>query len=612
MRLPAPALAAGVLAACLVAAVASIVTAEGPNDFSFITDVSVTNNSTTTDWFGPMPVDMNSTNLVNGGFLDATGTEALFTNSANTKVAGVNQDISMATSTWWWFTDVKAEQTGTVRVFTLGTTSSHSFPFGGLNDRIEVQDHPSLDIVDDLTVEATLTLAELPNVASTTYVVNKAGAYQLGVSSSTELFAAVGGGASTTVNILATSTATSTFSQNGCATNHLCIDDPVGAPDDMQSDLLTNSATYVADTYELEDTPPAAFITSVGITWRSHESSGDGRVTACLVLSSVESCAPEQAVTTSWVTYHDDNIARPGGGSWTAGDVAGLQLRMKMHNNGAVNVRLTQAYVRLVSKTAEVQVTHSPPLVVGTEYALRMVYYDPGLLELYVDGVLEASTSSDGLIASTSTAVDIGRGITGGLDDVRIGHTSTTSPTFVLHQQYEPHQLTQTQHGDPSNGWEWQGTSTDALGASNNGTYHLTADPTQLTIAVQGLTVPAGAPLGSATQTPIGLLPAPSLAIFTSPQATISSPFLDPIRDASVGGALPATAWWLLLSTIFGAVVTGRTFKAWPSFGLNAILAGLIYFIVALISGVNFMTIVFLYGVWAFGAILISQYLKAG
>ena len=159
-----------------------------PDDYAFIIEVAATNDGSSA-WLGPLPNVTNTSNLVSGGYVDNSGAQTLFTDSANAKIPGFAQDMANATSTWWWFAEIGAGQSTTLRVFTNGSSTAHAFPLGGGTDRIEVADDASLDITDELTVKVTAKLEQIPT--GETLLVDKSSAFELGVRGSNEVFARV-------------------------------------------------------------------------------------------------------------------------------------------------------------------------------------------------------------------------------------------------------------------------------------------------------------------------------------------------------------------------------------------------------------------------------------
>ncbi len=201
--------------------------------------------------------------------------------------------------------------------------------------------------------------------------------------------------------------------------------------------------------------------------------------------------------------------------------------------------------------------------------------------------------------------VKIGNGVTGGVGGVRIGHTSLTAPTYALDLKLAGGDIEPTQVGSASNSWEWRGTVDDRSAADNDGTYYITSDPGDLTITVNGLEVQPEALPSLPDQPVAAVAPNLPLAVFVTPQAggIVSSPFMDPYRELVNSSALPVHAFWMILSTVVAAVVSGKVLQS----GLRSMLwaavaGGLVYFVLAYILGVPLAFVVFV-GLGYFAAI---------
>ena len=215
-------------------------------------------------------------------------------------------------------------------------------------------------------------------------------------------------------------------------------------------------------------------------------------------------------------------------------------------------------------------------------------------------------------IASTTATTTVGdAGTLGGIDDVRIGHTDTTTPTYVLDLEFEPYQVSSTQFGNASNTWSWQGQVTNQAATGNNGTYFTTADLSFISTTVAALLLAQTAPAPPFQQATANLVPEASLDIFLTPQATITSPFLDPIRQAANAGFMTPAAWWWLLATLVAALASSHLFTKVPSFAYAAVLGGVIYWAAGMVSGVTFFPLLGIWGVWCFGVIAIHQYMSS-
>jgi hypothetical protein len=260
-------------------------------------------------------------------------------------------------------------------------------------------------------------------------------------------------------------------------------------------------------------------------------------------------------------------------------------------------------------------------LTANVEYDLKMTYVASTSLDLYLDGALVATTTLTGSIDTNANPLTIGGDadadnawFAGGITDVRIGDTSTSSPTWKLDMDFEPLEIYQTQPGTFANSWLFTGTVADDSASSNDGVYYITRDLSDLTVTVGGLTLDASSPPDPVVQDPPDMIGDTPIDIFLTPQPTVTGPgsslFVDPITDAAENSGMPETAWFILFSTLIVAPVTARGFKLFPSWAGAAALAGIIYAIIFFTFGQTVWFLAFT-GVWFASVIAIHQYMKA-
>ena len=238
-------------------------------------------------------------------------------------------------------------------------------------------------------------------------------------------------------------------------------------------------------------------------------------------------------------------------------------------------------------------------------YEMRLTRDDPALT-LYVDGVAQATASAPGTISASSAPLVIGEGITGGVGNVKVCHTSVSSPTCALDLRFEGADIEPTQHGSAGNGWQWHGVVQNRAYSNNDGTYHITTkDPGMVAVTVNALRVRPQALPPLPRQPAAAVAPGPHLEVFATPQSSgiVSSPFIDPVRELVNRGALPAHAFWMILSTILAAVVSGKVLSsALGSMLWAAVAGGLVYFALAYVLGIP-LAFVALVALAYFGAI---------
>jgi len=150
-----------------------------PSTFGSSATISVTNNSTTTDFEGPLPIDMNPANLISGAFVNSTAGDILFTDQNSVEVGGVGTNIGSNAVPFFWYTEVDKGTSKQLKLYTFNATpATHKFPLGGtLTDDITVADSASLNILDHLTLEASIQLEEDPT--GTQEIFYKQGEYRV-------------------------------------------------------------------------------------------------------------------------------------------------------------------------------------------------------------------------------------------------------------------------------------------------------------------------------------------------------------------------------------------------------------------------------------------------
>ena len=566
-----------------LAAPAATPASEDPNDYDYRFEVDLVNNNTTTDWAGPMPVEVNTQNLVDGGYIDAAGLETLFTDSHHVSRGGFLEDVTAEPSTWWWYAEVAQDGGGATVVAHIGAaTSSHRFPLGGGTDRIEVTDDASLDISNDLTLEASVNLDAIPMIS--TRVVYKGVDWGFGVQNGNEIYVIRWLPTTATTTRPISNGTTIELTRDGCAQNFECVDEV--RADDAATRNLTTSATPEIDTYGMTTTtiPVTSTITSVVVTGRAGEGATISSTIRLLVSLSGTSTYGTPFDSTSSFANFSSTLARPGGGNWAVADINAMEVGAELTSNGTHNLYLTQLFAEINYATGTASETDPPtysPITAGNTYNVE-VNFDNPVLSLYVDDVLRATSSAPLGFDVNADPLIIGNGVTGWVDDVRIGHTSVTSPTIVLDLEFEPAHITSIQQGNSGNGWLWRGNVSNQCCSGNNGDYYLTADTSQISTTINGLTVvgvvaPVGLPnQGTSSR---GELPLDILSQEQT-QHRLEGLVVGPYRDILTGTNIPARAMVLILASIIGAVLAGKLAKATPTWRMvaAALIFGFVYF----------------------------------
>lgn len=521
-------------------------------DYDYRMGITVVNQSGSAFSDTPIAVTWQPSNLVSDGFLQADAEDLRPADADNVAMEATAQDLGSDSSVLWLMVDSQADNSTANYYLHMGNstaTRDQGFLFDGTTDTVTAADHADLDITNNLTLEATTTLAVIPS--SLAYIAYKDGSYGLGVRSGNEVVGRIWG-ATTQATLLPS--APGDFrnmpGQVGCASNaHWdCVD----SDDGLTSYVHGNDvAATNQDAYNAQDfSPTDASITQVDMDCEPVNMSGGATSQVGVRLGgttgTLQACSPGRT-----------NFSRPGGGDWTPPDLDSVQIIVEVTDtvNGS-NAGVSYARI-IVNYIEPIEVTHTP-IVVDTEYVFRLTY-DQANLRLYVDDTEEDTVAETDAINTNSEDFLVGSGITGVIDRVRIGTISVSSPTYVLDHAFEPGDLAQTQGGDPGNSWTWTGTVEDIStgGVDHDGAYSLTRDMSGITVWTTGLEIkalPADVVFESDIKNVLG-----STAVDpTGTEASANFPFRS-FFDAGVANtnATALAGWFLLLSVIGIAVALG-------------------------------------------------------
>lgn len=146
-----------------------------PSSYSSNAIITVANGAGT-QYDGIVPVNMNTLNLVNGSFINSDASDILHTDQNSIEVPGFGQSIDQNAIPWFWDTAVPANASKNLVVYMFGDPADHPMPLQAGNDRIDVAYDATLDIQDEITVEAEFLLSDL---TGTKVLVEKPNSYKL-------------------------------------------------------------------------------------------------------------------------------------------------------------------------------------------------------------------------------------------------------------------------------------------------------------------------------------------------------------------------------------------------------------------------------------------------
>ena len=603
------------IAATAAALGLGVVLAQSPSDFDGVFDVTIRNGGSEAI-HGPVAVEVRAQNLVDGGYIEADGSDIMFASDSNAQAAGIAPELDSNEATWWWYADVEADSAKNVRLFAGGPETDPLFPLGD-DASIEVPDSNSLDITDDLVLEATIAPAELPE-SGQAWAVSKQGSFGLGVDSGgvvgflerpTYVDIAVDGAGDYT-NISGRS--------SGCSANWECVDHTDTGT--YATKVWTDSPTAEGDAYTLADPDLASSvrITSVQAALRYQGWPGETKVGLRLdgVTSEVGvTCGPGGACIST------QTIDRPGGGSWSVSDLGDLQATVEIHRaSGSYHSSsVVQVYVR-------VHYMPSPPAVrfegidAGAVSSVRMEFDDP-TLDLYVnDSLVDTVTSAGAAVSNTEPVVLGGDGggsfFRGGIGNVRIGDTSGSETAYALDLRMRPAHITPGTDGASTNSWAWTGTIADQSDADNDATFGITYDPTDVEVEVGPLVLATNRLPGQVVGDTPDLIGDVPVGVFLTP-GPVPTPskgrtfLVEPLVDAAEGSGMPAEAWWILVGTLTLGPATALGARHFGNYPIMAIVGVLGIFVISMIAGLGVWWVAFS-ALWKAGMIGIKQYWRSG
>ena len=525
--------------------------------------------------------DFPAGDLIGGGFMLTDAGDARLVNPQGVDLNLFAQDLTSDTATWWLRPTGNLPAGPSTYYLHSGLTGQTRDQVLGLQgtDAVSVADDASLDITTNLTVESVnTTLLTIPS--ADTYLINKSGAYGLGVRSTNTVFAYIIDGATSTEEILVNAVGdeenigSETGAGCGAGTHWDCVNETIGA-DDTNRVITANGVGEERDLYNLA--APAVIISvdeivSVTVNFRSRTSSvgcgGSCWVKPHIKLGGTVVSGAQQTVTSAWVSY-TETLARPGGGSWAFADLASLQAGISQEEGGGNFTDTTQLSITVTYRN-RLESSFSP-IAVDTEYDLRATY-DGANLRLYVDDVQQDIDAAAITLITNASAVAIGP-FDGIVTRTRIGDTSVGSPTYRLDLEYEADEVVETQEGNVGNSWTYIGTITDQSASTNDGTYTFVRDMTDFD-SIKGALEIKEFNIGEFPQpTPITAVQNPIDTSFDSVNAGGNFPILGPIITAMAGVmSLDANLMWLMVLIIL-AIITLMTTLIYIKEPLSAMAA---------------------------------------
>jgi len=281
----------------------------------------------------------------NGFFVNAEGLDT------RVETLGGLAKVHMIADNYTWFAIPVPADSQTNLFYTMGNSLLTFFRMiFGVGSYVTVADNATIELGDNFSVT-------VDGWWDTDNGTNKNAVYKYGAF---ELFVSPTVSENITASIADNTTSTLTLSPNGSGNltqltpsagdNWECVDDapPLGAgadgtdvrnlaPPALQRDLysLTNLGTNLR------------LIDSVKVYFRAKEQAGTGKATPYLFLDGDTTTGTEIDITGAWANY-DEELARPGGGSWTYTDINNLEAGIGLRETGGgSNTFCSQLYIEV-------------------------------------------------------------------------------------------------------------------------------------------------------------------------------------------------------------------------------------------------------------------------
>ena len=567
-----------VLALALVVGVASA-SNDTLADYTYVLTVGVNNQSGSALASFPVAVRMQPDNLTTD-FIQADADDWRPADGGGVALDGVAQGMTSGNQTWWF--NVPAQGSGAVAsyYFHMGNATAardQNFIFDGTTDTVTVTDAASLDITDDVTIQADLTIGTWPG--STTWVFEKDNAYGIGLGNSggsNAVYGYFGIPSPRTFTLVpdAAGLAENFPNEAGCANGS--HQDCLASNDGETSTISGNQGGVpVTDWVNVSaySGPVDAVVSTVEVTCATVGTTSAMHVGVRLGSTN----ALRQSVGAGNDCSTTTAFSRPGGGSWTVTDLATVQLYVIADDNGSGSTErfqyaaivVTMVGVELVATTDD----NGAALLTNTEYTIEFNYDQTGSpqAQLEVNASVRSSGTGGGAAVPTNSNNLILGSFDGLADSAQVGDTSVGSPTWQAQLEYEPDQMAETQQGNSANSWVWLGTVDDqSAGGTNDGAYSLTRDMTNITVWTHNFlnktaTVSVAAPVTVDTLGPV----APAVeATKTSETFPFRSLVTNVIDDPNFN--ISSLAAWFLLFAILGV---GLSVLLWKLFGSNLFAA---------------------------------------
>ena len=480
------------------------------SDADYIATVRVTNNSTVASYVAVPITGINTTNLINQGFLNSSANNSVIRSSAGADIPfmpGYNAA---------WVTYVDSIAADSIIDYTWYNNST-----GG-----EIRYFPDTSGMS-VNDAASLELGSMFSVNASGYFT--AGNVTASMSPATAQLTVTGAGDATALTPSAGS-------------NYQCVDETYGSPNDTDY-VYTMNDTVLIDYYEIQDgsIPAGAVIDSVTVYFRTKWSDEANYARPYLRLSGTNTAGTEITNSSSWTT-NSEALSRPGGGTWSVSDIADLQVGIGLRAPNGMAECSQISVVIAYHIGAETSIT-------AGEHDL-IVASDGTDLTITIDEVEEASVSTGG--ASITNNSNTWYFAKSGYVCDKSGAFSITGD--MLYVEY----ISVDVSGTPVSAWEWQygDTFEDSIG-SNDATPTFRTTSTDADVSAEfldfRLASPAIAPAYSVSAAPdfiTGNTTASSNFSSGNATASTSRPGDALIADAADAAGVPNVWLWGILGIV--------------------------------------------------------------
>ncbi len=618
-----------IIAAAVLLVAIKVISAAEPGDFNFVTDLEVDNIGSANSSERMVRVPVNLSNYVASNLITAVCNDRIFeTANGLATTSGFTQDCNVnAAGVWVWATSTPST-VETPKMYHGGLDADDGFPLvGGNNDGdgaaagghspLRATSTAAIEIADLLDIRIDIS-AEIP---CGTMV------YKVG----TQIQDNVTGYGLWALGKISTASVTT----GGGATGNSAIYLEITA---LQSDMwLCTVGSFSAFTDWTQTTAHSIEVIEIGgsriclsddfipVEYPEYISMSAANIMAamfnspCLIRQNIpvriivngldlaDSISTINATSTDGLIHFDTSGVHVGGaGPWRSG--AGQTLHITAIEDrfvaGGISRTGTSTQTAILSMVDNDWDTPGSTVTWDGERTTWQIDYTDPDFDILKNGVVVDTIAEAGGITTSSFDLEIGRGFYRG---TLYNYEMDAGVTTVMDFDFDGDDIFEATQGNSSNAFQWTGLiNNEGTATTTPLEYILTFDDTNINTSVTGfMDNPTVTPVGGGFSTSTALTGNPSINPLFTPFPTSSGGgmIMGPLLTAANASTLPAQTWWVLVSTIFFAVILAFVHKFFPNRVIFAAMAVMMFAIASIAIGAAMpMWLVGMFALWAFGS----------